>query len=131
MEKSSIIKIIEDANNDLINGIVFLIGLVIMLLSLWLTIWTTVLLSVGCSIMASAIVCWLTSRYTLSKINIKAIIDRWGLIGIYETRGEMNIDCDEKLETLSSTLDIIAFGLKSFRDSKSDLIEEKVDLLRN
>jgi hypothetical protein len=76
--------------------------------------------------MASAIVSWITSTYTIKRAKIKAIIDRWGLVGIYETRGEMNIYSDRKLETLSSTLDIIAFGLKSFRDSKSRFVEDKV-----
>lgn len=57
---------------------------------------------------------------------ITDIISKWGLIGIYKTRAEMNISCDKNMKHLKNRLDIIAFGLKSFRDSKTSEILEKV-----
>ena len=126
-----IVKKPEDTNYELINRYVLFFGLVLVAVAFAIKdlhiIWFTVLISVGCSIIASAIVIYLTSRYNIKKAATKAIIDRWGLVEIYETRGIMNATCDERLEIMTSSLDIIAFGLKSLRDStKSKLIEEKV-----
>lgn len=50
----------------------------------------------------------------------------WGLKEIFETRQKMNIRLNEIWDNLSDNLDIIAFGLKSFRDAQSDSIKEKV-----
>ena len=38
----------------------------------------------------------------------------------------MNDCCDSYLEEIEDCLDVIAFGLRSFRDSKTPLIERKV-----
>ena len=47
----------------------------------------------------------------------------WGVDKIYSTRADKNKDSDPKLSSLKYQLDGIAFGLKSFRSSHSDDIE--------
>lgn len=48
------------------------------------------------------------------------------MIEIWKTRKEMNEVCDKKMRTMSKHLDVIAYGLKSLRDSQTDLIKEKI-----
>lgn len=50
----------------------------------------------------------------------------WGLRGIYRTRAEMNQTSNKYLLANRKRLDVIAFGLRSFRDALSDLLENKV-----
>lgn len=57
---------------------------------------------------------------------IKQLIEIWGISAIYETRQEMNRSTDIAFETLENNLDIIAWGLKSFRDGKDKIVKEKV-----
>lgn len=53
-------------------------------------------------------------------------VGAWGLTGIFGTRQEMNIRVDSLLSELHDNLDICAFGLKSFRDAKSQIVRQKV-----
>jgi len=53
-------------------------------------------------------------------------IEKWGLENIFETRQQMNYSTDKAFDTLEKHLDIIAWGLKSFRDAKDKFIKEKV-----
>ncbi|HCL56036.1 MAG TPA: hypothetical protein DHW82_03385 [Spirochaetia bacterium] len=123
-------RFLEDINVTLINSIVFLIGIVAILFSFLIPDINqnlkNILISVGCSLVASSIVTYLSSKYILKHQNLKEIIQVWGLEGIYRTRQEMNRSCDFYMKDLKDELDIIAFGLKSFRDSQSAIIEEKV-----
>ena len=54
------------------------------------------------------------------------MLKKWGIEAVYSTRGEMNISCDRYLKEAKS-IDIIAFGLRSLRDSQSDTIEKILD----
>lgn len=120
---------LERINATLINGIIALIGIFTVLSILFLkpeSEWKNILISVGCSLLASSIVSFLSSKYIVHISKVKEIIHQWGLEGIYETRQKMNISCDNALEYLENELDIIAWGLKSFRDSKDKKIKEKV-----
>jgi len=54
------------------------------------------------------------------------IINYWGLKAIYQTRQQMNRSADIAFKALENQLDIIAWGLKSFRDAKGKAIEEKI-----
>lgn len=120
---------LEKMNLDLVNGVIALIGIICVIVGMSVidTDITTILVSVGCSLLASSIVAFLSSRYLLRKNKIKDIIDKWGLEGIYRTRQEMNLSCNRNLNQLESELDIIAFGLKSFRNSQTDEMIKKVE----
>jgi hypothetical protein len=50
----------------------------------------------------------------------------WGLKEIFETRQKMNVQLNEVWGDLQNNLDIIGFGLKSFRDAQTNSIIEKV-----
>lgn len=122
-------KKLERMNAGLINTIVFCIGLLIVAIS-FIPFANpdikNILISVGCSLLASASVSYLTSKYLVRINRIKELIEYWGIFAIYETRQEMNRSTDTAFETLENRLDIIAWGLKSFRDGKTKIVQEKV-----
>lgn len=88
------------------------------------TDWKNIQISVACSILASNIIMFLTSEYMLRSQRRAEIIDCWGVEAIYKTRAEMNNSTNTSLSQCKSTVEIIAFGLKSFREAKSDEIEK-------
>ncbi len=126
--RSKINEWLEQTNATLINQIIFLIGIVVICVSFFQknVDAKNVLISVGCSLIASTIVSYLTSKYLIRINKIKQLIEIWGISAIYETRQEMNRSTDIAFETLENNLDIIAWGLKSFRDGKDKIVKEKV-----
>jgi len=58
--------------------------------------------------------------------DIREIIIQWGLKGLFEARSQMNKPSDKLMEK-SKTLDIIAFGLSSLRNSNNiKMLEERI-----
>jgi hypothetical protein len=55
------------------------------------------------------------------------LTEKWGIFSIYKARQNMNMDCDIDLVNAKKQFDIIAFGLKSFRDSQDKLIKQRVN----
>lgn len=120
---------LELINATLVNEIIAAIGIIVIISSQFISAkseWRTVLVSIGCSLLASSIVTFLSSKYLTRISRVKDIIQHWGLEGIYETRQAMNRSTDEVLNQSENELDIIAFGLRSFRDAKTKIIKEKV-----
>ncbi len=119
---------LEKVNASLVNAIIAAIGLVCVLAAFLVGQEKSqdILLSVGCSLIASSVVSFLTSKYLVRLNRVKRIIEHWGLEAIYGTRQEMNRSTEIALESLENNLDIIAWGLKSFRDAKDKIIREKV-----
>jgi hypothetical protein len=112
----------------LTNIITGLVGLVLILLGILFYVWEpfgTLFLSVGASILATSIVTYISSQYLVRRSIVSEMCDKWGLQKIYETRSETNVVTTGLIEK-SDYLDIIAFGLKSFRDAKSDLLEQRI-----
>ena len=120
---------LEDLNAELVNLIALFIGLLMTVSGFLFTGWSKnteiILVSTGTSVVASSIVVWISSKYLIRENKIGDIIGRWGLTGIYRTRSEMNRKADLTFENLKYELDIIAFGLKSFRHSKGHEIRGK------
>jgi hypothetical protein len=127
-------KIQYEVSERLMNLIVFILGILSVVIGVALSIGkerheqllTTILISVGASLIASAVVTYLTSIYIFKRKKEKEITDFWGLNAIYETRQRMNDSSNEAVEILEENLDIIAFGLRSLRDSKGEVIKNKV-----
>jgi hypothetical protein len=125
-------KIENDINERLVNLIVALLGVLLVIVGavFWLLksqeIFITISMSVGTSLIASAVVTYLTSIYIYKRKKEKDITEFWGLNAVYESRQRMNDLCDSYLEDVEEVLDIIAFGLRSFRHSRKHLIEKKV-----
>lgn len=85
--------------------------------------WKNIQISVACSILASNIILFLTSEYMLKSQRRAEIIDRWGVESIYKTRAEMNQSSNLSLSMCKEEIEIVAFGLKSFREVQSDEIK--------
>lgn len=74
----------------------------------------SLLIGIGCSLLASGLVILLQAL--LVEVKTFSYAEDWGLTKIYNTRAEMNADTDGQLINTKETIDIVAFGLKSFRD---------------
>ena len=104
-------------NATLVEIVIALIGLLLIILGGRIG---DVLKDIGVSVLASAIIVFLTDflRGAEDQENVR----KWGLEGVYRTRGEMNTSCDSYLRKAKS-IDIMAFGLRSFRDSQTKAVE--------
>lgn len=125
------LKRLSDINSELLNLITLLMGILLTLVALFLKKDTqedirTILISIGTSIIASSIIVFLSSRYLIKESKITEMIDTWKLNGMYLSRAEMNQNTNICLRRCRKQLDIVAFGLKSFRETQSRLIEDKV-----
>ena len=111
----------------LINVIVLSAGIILILLSMLCEKggqWETILISIGASLIASAIVSFLTSIYILKYKRAKDIAETWGIRSIEEQRAFMNVQVDERMRKARKHIDIIAYGLKSLRESRTRLIKD-------
>ena len=111
-------------NKTLVNVIIVLIGIVLIVVSPWLKspYAQTIFSGIGTSFLASGVVVLITLVLT-DNTEGQENLSKWGLEAIYLTRGEMNVSCDQYLKKCRK-LDIIAFGLRSFRDSQEKVIEK-------
>lgn len=87
----------------------------------WFKTESNVWISIGCSLVASALVILLNTF--LVDATIHNPLDDWCLRRIATTRAEINNECAEKLSHAKYQVDIVAFGLQSFRNKQSDAIE--------
>lgn len=121
---------LEDLNAELVNLICFLVGIVLIAAGIIVDYYHknlgVILISVGSSMVASTVIIYLSSKYLMRKRQIQDLIDNWGLIGIFKTRAEMNVRANITFEDVKKELDMIAFGLRAFRNAKGHEIEEKV-----
>ncbi len=121
---------IENVNATLINIIVFGLGIILILIAMLSgnnENAVQICLSIGTSLIASSIVVFLSSRYLVNQNKSTQIIQQWKMTGIFETRADMNRSSNFYLEYNKNKLDIVAFGLKGFRDSKKEIIKEKIN----
>lgn len=79
-------------------------------------------ISVGCSLLASGIVI-LAQELLLEGKKVDPL-EEWGLEKIYETRAEKSKESDPELDKAKEQLDVIAFGLKSFRSKHTKRVEK-------
>lgn len=125
----SVNNFLEELNAKLVNYLIMLLGIILIFSSKCIgteKISGQICISVGTSLLASTIVVLISSKYLFKQNRTKEIIEKWGLTGIFRTRAKMNEFTNVDLEKNENKLDIIAFGLKSFRHSKDDLIVLKV-----
>lgn len=83
--------------------------------------WDNVCLSIGCSLIASGLVI-LMHDFFVERKKISEI-DAWKLTKIYSTRAEKNADSDPQLDKARYVVDVVAFGLKSFRSKQAKRVE--------
>lgn len=75
-------------------------------------------ISIGCSLIASGLVILLTAVF-VERIQLNPL-DEWNIKLITSTRSEMNNDCAMELDKVRHQIDIIAFGLHSFRATQTE-----------
>ncbi len=115
-------------NRSAVTTIICLVGLLLIVISICWKSQSTIsliLLSVGCSILATAIISFLTSIYQIQEANVFETIQKWGIDGVYETRAEINLETNELLKH-TNVLEICAMGLSNFRDAQSDLVKKRI-----
>lgn len=113
-------------NAKLVNVFIACVGIIIIFIAtLFNDIVYTVLISIGTSILATAIVTYLNSKYLMKQSVINEMIQAYGLDGIYKTRAEANLETNELLKKAKS-LEISAMGLKGFREAQGRFIAQKV-----
>ena len=112
-----------------VNIIIMLIGVISIFFSVYLPTpnLQTIVMGIGTSLFSSGLIVFITSLFVDDSSDSMQILKQWGVEAVYKTRGEMNISC-EKYTKKAKSIDIIAFGLRSWRDSKNREIES---LLRN
>lgn len=117
------------ANARLVNLVTFLAGILVTFSGIIVVLepWKTILFSVGCSLVATAIAVFISSYYLIKLRKIEDIISNWGLDDIFTTRAEMNLDSDTEFMKTKNQVDIMAFGLESFRSSEAGrLLKDKI-----
>ena len=77
--------------------------------------------SIGCSLIASSLVI-LTQSFFLERVKENPL-NEWGIDRIFLSRSEMNVESAPFLYKAKYKLDIVAFGLKSLRDTQTEKIE--------
>lgn len=118
---------LESLSSEKVNLISLIIGLILLIIGFFCKDnLYTILISIGTSIIASSVIAFLSARYLIHKNKIKDIMEKWGLEGIYSTRADMNLSSNKYLERAEKEIDIMALGMRSFRDAKGDLIKKKV-----
>ncbi len=124
------LRIFVERNLKLVNLIVLLVGILLMVIGLLLgkasPSVALVMVGVGSSVVASALVFYLSSFMLVRQLEVQDIVSEWGLVAVYRTRAEMNQKSNQYLGKAKGKLDIIAFGLRSLRDNMSSVIEERV-----
>ena len=75
-------------------------------------------ISIGCSLIASGLVI-LIHDFFIEKRRV-SLLDEWKLKMITSTRAEINNDCEMEMEHAAHQVDIVAFGLRSFRTTHTD-----------
>lgn len=126
----------ERWNTKTIIAITFLVSVFLIVSSMFVpeeySDWKNIQISVACSILASNLIMYLTSEFMLRSRRRTDIIDKWGVEAIYKTRAEMNSSTNVALSNCKDEIEIIAFGLKGFRETQTEeikrLISKKVTI---
>lgn len=87
----------------------------------------TIMISISTSVVASAVVAFVMAAYLYKRNSRIELIEKWGIASITESRGIINSEVNELFEKNVSSLDIIAFGLKSFREAREDRVRKLLE----
>lgn len=111
----------KNVRSYLIGTIILIVGIVAIAVDyLWMNSEKAIGISIGCSLLASSIVI-ITQTY-LQHEPVVSPLDEWKLETIYKARSEKSTDSDITLPKVKKHLDIVAFGLSSFRADHEKLI---------
>lgn len=82
-----------------------------------------ILVGAGCSLLASSVVSFFAAVLYARVGKAWEIVSSWGLRDIFKTRQRMNARCDETFGSMRNHLDIVAWGMNSFRSSDKAKVE--------
>ena len=122
----SVLKSILERLERLINGVILLMGIIFVLIGAFVVKdgkIETILISIGTSMISSSIVSFLTSIYIFKYQRAKDISEIWGISSIQEQRAVMNIQVDKYMQKAKNHIDILAYGLKSLRENRTETIK--------
>ena len=107
-----------------VNIIIMLLGIVCIFVSVYLSTENrqSIVMGLGTSFLSSGVIVFITSLFIDDSNERTQNLNEWGIEAVYKTRSEMNVSCGNYMSR-AKKLDIIAFGLKSWRDSKKKTIE--------
>lgn len=96
-----------------------LVGVVCILADLfWWKTEQNLWISIGCSLIASGLVIVLTAVF-VERLPFNPL-DEWRIKLITSTRAEMNKDCEIEFDRVKHQIDIVAFGLSTFRTAQTE-----------
>lgn len=113
------------SRETLINTIILSIGIILVLFGTLIynaMVVSTTVISIGASLIASSVVSYISTYAMMVRALQNEVTEKWGIQSIAENRGIMNAKVDEYLNKTIREMDIIAYGLKSFRESKEQVI---------
>lgn len=80
------------------------------------------MINIGCSLIASGVVIWAHDFFVEKKVI--SPLDEWKLEKVYSTRAEKNAESDPELGKVKYCIDVVAFGLGSFRSKHTNKVKE-------
>ena len=96
-----------------------LVGVICILADLfWWKTAQNLWISIGCSLIASGLVIVLTAVF-VDRLPFNPL-DEWRIRLITSTRAEMNKDCEIEFDKARHQIDIVAFGLSTFRTAQTE-----------
>lgn len=98
-----------------------ILGAILMAADIYLQTPGNILIAIGGSLLSSGIVLLFSVWFIESKA--ENTLDNWGLTKIYKKRSEKSDDSDPRLKKARNKLDVVAFGLTSFRETHGKDIE--------
>ena len=111
---------------NLAHCIVAIVGLACIIIAVNLNPqWYTVFMSIGTALLATVAMSVITCYFMSVESQLRSTVLTWGLKGIFEQRSQINPISEAFLKT-STTLDIIACGLKSFLDARQSILEQRL-----
>lgn len=116
------IKMLNNTNKANIISIFFELVLFVIGLSLLIFFNHNISDSIGSSLVATSITLFLNT--TLVSWKKKDPLSEWGLKRIYQFRHKKGTETDDLIKKIKYKFDIIAFGLRSLRDRKSEDFED-------
>lgn len=115
-----------------LNCIVLLIAIICILIAVFAKlketpndICFTILVSVGTSMLATALVSFISMANIAEKEQLSNMVNKWNICGIYKQRSEINVETNTLLSR-TKNLDICAMGLKNFRSAQGNAIKKYV-----
>ena len=103
--------------------VVLVVGIVLVITDLtWWKVEKSWVVNVGCSLIASSLVILMTTLF-VERVKDNPL-EPWGISKIYRTRAKMNEDCSVSMNKAKYQVDVIAFGLKSYRTEQERLTKK-------